>query len=158
MRTRSVWLVGALAGLAASVATEVYGLIARFAGVPMSAGSMGAPSAGPITVGMFAMGTLICTFWGTVLAVLFARFAKHPARVFLRTALALTAVSLLAPVFAAHTAVSTKIMLLVAHLLAAAIIIPVVTRHLAGRERSLTTPATTQADRGSLTTPADSVR
>jgi hypothetical protein len=157
MRTRSIWLVGALAGLAASVATEVYGLIARFAGVPMSAGSVGAPSAGPITVGMFAMGTLICTFWGTVLAALLARFAKQPARVFLWTALALTAVSLLAPVFAAHTVASTKLMLLVAHLLAAAIILPLVTRRLAAQPSPSTPTHATDRQRP-LNTPTTSTR
>jgi hypothetical protein len=67
---RPVWLVGAVAGLAAAAATELYGLAARAAGVPMSAGNVGGTTAEPITVGMFAMGTVICTFWGTVLAVL----------------------------------------------------------------------------------------
>jgi uncharacterized membrane protein YuzA (DUF378 family) len=132
---RPVWLVGAVAGVAASVATEIYGLIARAAGIPMSAGSIGAPSAGPITVGMFAMGTLICTFWGTVIAVLLNRFARRPARTFLWTAVGLTAVSFVAPVLAAHTAVSTKIMLLVGHLVAAAVVIPLVTRRLARTAR-----------------------
>jgi hypothetical protein len=131
LTNRPVWLVGAVAGVAASAATEAYGLAARAVGVPMSAGSVGAPSAGPITFGMFAMGTVICTFWGTVLAVLLARYAKQPARVFLWTAGCLTVVSLLAPVFAAHTAVPTKVMLSVAHLVAAAIVIPLVTRRLA---------------------------
>lgn len=132
---RPVWLVGAVAGVAASAATEAYGLLARAAGIPMSAGSVGAPSAGPITVGMFAMGTLICTFWGTVIAVLLKRYARRPARVFLWTAVGLTAVSLAAPVLAAHTAVSTKIMLLVAHLVAASIVIPAMTRRLARAAR-----------------------
>jgi heme A synthase len=130
LRTRPVWLVSALAGVTAAAATELYGLAARAAGIPMSAGNLGASTAGPVTVGMFAMGTLICTFWGTILAVLIARFARRPARVYQWTAVALTAVSLIAPLGAGATATSTKVMLAVGHLVAAAIIIPTVTRRL----------------------------
>jgi hypothetical protein len=127
---RPVWLVSAGAALTAAVATELYGLAARAAGVPMAAGNLGASTAGPITVGMFAMATLICAFWGTVLAVLLARFAARPARVYVWTGTALTALSLAGPLFAGDTAVSTKLMLAVGHLLAAAIIIPVVAHRL----------------------------
>jgi hypothetical protein len=128
--TRPVWLVSALAAATAAAATELYGLAARAAGIPMAAGNIGATTAGPITVGMFAMGTLICAFWGTVLAVILARYATRPARAYVRTTVALTAVSLAGPLAAGDTAASTKLMLAVAHLLAAAIIIPVVTRRL----------------------------
>ncbi len=129
-RSVPVVLVGLAAGVAASVATEVYGLLARAAGVPMAAAGLGARHAGPITVGMFAMGTLICTFWGTVLAVLLARFAARPAGTFTASALVLTAVSLYAPLSAADTALSTRLVLAVAHVLAAAIVIPALARRL----------------------------
>jgi hypothetical protein len=128
---RPVWQVSALAGLAAAVATELYGLAARAAGVPMAAAGLGSAKATPITVGMFAMGTLICTFWGTILAVVLARYAAHPARIYLRATVVLTALSLAIPLSAADTALSTRLTLAVAHLIAAAIIIPAVTRRLA---------------------------
>ncbi|QXJ22977.1 hypothetical protein AGRA3207_004063 [Actinomadura graeca] len=131
LASRPVWFACAAAGLAASAATELYGLAARAAGVPMQAGGVGAPAAEPITVGMFAMGTLICTFWGTVLALVLARFASRPSRVFVRAAVPLAVLSLVGPVAAGDTAVSTKVMLCVAHVLAAAIVIPVVARRLA---------------------------
>ena len=86
-----------LAGLTAAAATELYGLAARAVGIPMAAGNIGATTSGPITVGMFAMGTLICTFWGTVLAVLLARYATRPARAYVWTTVALTVVSLAGP-------------------------------------------------------------
>ncbi len=124
-------VVGLTAGLTAAVATELYGMAARAAGTPMAAAGVGSHRAGPITVGMFAMGTVICTFWGTVLAVVLHRYARHPARTFTVAALALTAVSLVAPLSAADTAGSTRVMLAAAHLLAAAIVIPL----LAGRLR-----------------------
>lgn len=130
MNDRPVWLASALAGLAAALATELYGLAARAAGVAMEAGNIGARTAEPITVGMFAMGTLICAFWGTVLAVLLARWAARPARTYLQVAAALAALSLVGPLAAGDTAVSTKLMLVAAHVLAAAIVIPAVTRRL----------------------------
>ncbi len=70
-----------------------------------------------------------------MLAVLIARFDRRPARVYLITTIALTAVSLLASLSAADTdtATSTKLTLAVGHILAAAIIIPPVTRRLARR-------------------------
>jgi hypothetical protein len=126
-----VWLVSLVAALAASVVTELYGQAARALGVLMSVGNIGAATAGPITVGTFTMGTLTCAFWGTILAVLLARFAAHPARTYVRVTLALTAVSLAGPLNAGATAGSTKLMLAVAHLLAAAVIIPAVARRLA---------------------------
>lgn len=132
LRSRPIWLVSASAGVAAAIATELYGVSARAAGVPMSAGNIGAATAEPISVGMFAMGTLICTFWGTLLAMLIARFATRPAHVYVRVTVVLTAVSLATPLAAGDTAVSTKFMLVAAHLLAAAIIIPTVARRLRG--------------------------
>ncbi len=129
-RARPVWQVSAVAGLAAAVATELYGLAARAAGVPMAAAGLGSAKATPITVGMFAMGTLICTFWGTILAVVLARYAAHPARIYVRATVALTALSLAIPLSAADTALSTRVTLAVAHLIAAAIIVPPVTRRL----------------------------
>jgi heme A synthase len=130
LRTRPVWLVGLCAGLAAAAVTELYGLGARAAGIPMRAGGIGADTAEPITVGMFAMGTLICSFWGIVLAVLLARYAVQPARAFIRATAVLTALSLAGPLGAVDTAGSTKLMLALAHLLAAAIVIPTVARRL----------------------------
>ncbi|MEV4757911.1 DUF6069 family protein [Micromonospora sp. NPDC049559] len=125
-----VWLVSALAGLAAAVTTELYGLVARSVGIPMYAGNVGADHAEPITVGMFAMGTVISTFWGTVLAVALARWALRPARTYLRATLALTLLSLVGPLAAGDTAWSTRLMLALAHLVAAALVIPAVTRRL----------------------------
>jgi hypothetical protein len=106
------------------------GLAARAAGVPMAAAGLGASTAGPITVGAFAIGTLSCAFWGTVLAVLLARYTARPARTYLRATVALTALSLAGPLAAADTATSTKLMLAVAHLQVAAIVIPTVAARL----------------------------
>ena len=129
---RPVWLVNWLAALAASVAVEAWGLAARAAGVPMRAAGTGSHHATPITVGMFAMGTLVVTFWFTFVVVLIGRFARNPERAYLRTALALLGLSLVVPLTAADTATSTKLTLGIAYLIAGAIIIPTVARRLRG--------------------------
>jgi hypothetical protein len=127
---RSVWQISYLSGLAASVIVETWGLAARAAGVPMRAAGLGSHHATPITVGMFAMGTMVVTFWFTFAVILLARFVKNPKRTYLHTALPLLALSLAVPLTAADTAISTKLTLAAAHLLAGAIIIPTVARRL----------------------------
>ena len=134
---RPVWQVCYLSGLAASVVVELYGLVLRGAGVPMRAAGLGSHHATPITVGMFAMGTMVVTFWFTFLVVLLARFAANPATSYLRLALPLLVLSLAVPLTAADTAFSTKLTLAVAHLIAGAVIIPTVARRLG----QLTLPA-----------------
>jgi hypothetical protein len=128
---RRVWQVCYLAALPAAVVVEVWGLIARAAGVPMRAAGLGAQHASTIYVGMFAMGTMVVTFWFTFAVIAIARFAKNPGRAYLRTVLPLLALSLLVPFSAADTALSTKFTLAAAHLMAGAIIIPVVARRMA---------------------------
>ena len=127
---RPVWQVSYLAGLAASVVVEVLGLIARAAGVPMRAAGLGSSQAGPVTVGMFAMGTMVVIFWFTFVVVLIARFARRPRRAYVALTLPLLGVSLVVPLTAADTAWSTKLLLVLAHLTAGAVIIPVVAHRL----------------------------
>ncbi|MFI9170191.1 DUF6069 family protein [Streptomyces lincolnensis] len=132
---RPVWLVGIAAMLAGAVVTEVFALVARGAGVPMSAASPGATEAADIPVGGFAGGVLFWSLAGIVLAVVLGRWAKRPARTFTVATVVLTVLSLAGPVAAPHTAVSTQIVLAVSHLVAAAVIIPVLARRLAHRDR-----------------------
>ncbi|QQM46087.1 DUF6069 family protein [Streptomyces liliifuscus] len=131
--TRPVWLVGVLATLAGAVVTEAFGLIARGAGVPMEAASPGATEAAEIPVGGFFGGVLFWSVVGIVLAVVLARWAKRPARTFVVTTVVLTALSMAGPAVAPHTATSTQVVLAVSHLVAAAVIIPVVARRLSHR-------------------------
>ena len=123
---RPVWQVSYLSGLAASVVVEAWGLAARAAGVPMRAAGLGSRHATPVTVGMFAMGTMVVIFWFTFAVIAIARFAKHPERAYLRAALPLLALSLVVPLTAADTATATKLTLAAAHLIAGAVIIPAV--------------------------------
>jgi Family of unknown function (DUF6069) len=123
---RPVWQVSYLSGLAASVVVEIWGLAARTAGVPMRAAGLGSHHATPVTVGMFALGTMVVTFWFTFAVALMARYAKNPRRAYLWTALPLLTLSLAVPLTARDTATSTKLTLAAAHLIAGAVIVPIV--------------------------------
>ena len=79
---------------------------------------------------MFAMGTMVVTFWFTFAVIVIARFARNPRRAYLRTTLPLLVLSFAVPLTAADTAISTKLTLATAHLIAGAIIIPAVARRL----------------------------
>lgn len=136
---RSTWriaLAGAAGGIAATAAVELYGAVGRAAGITMRAGAPGAHAAAPVTAGSFAIGVLICTFWGTVLAVVVARVARRPVRVFTAITILLTAASLVSPLAASHTDSSTKLFLACAHVLAATVVIPTLARQVASRSRN----------------------
>jgi hypothetical protein len=132
---RPVSQVSIAAGAAALVATEAYGAIAHAAGVPLRAAALGAPTATQVNAGWLAFGVALGTFWGTMLAVVFARHATRPARAFLATTLPLLSLSLAGPL-TAHATDATKVTLACGHLIAAAIIIPAVTCHLAAVRRA----------------------
>ncbi|MET9683431.1 DUF6069 family protein [Streptomyces coeruleorubidus] len=132
---RPVWLVGVLATLAGAVVTEAFALVARAAGVPMEAASPGAEEAAEIPVGGFVGGVVFWSAAGIVLAVVLARWAKQPARTFTVTTVVLTALSLAGPAVAPHTATSTQIVLALSHVVAAAVIIPLVARRLSHVQR-----------------------
>ncbi len=78
----------------------------------------------------FATLTAIFSVIGLVIATVQARFARHPRRAFVRTTIVLTVLSLVPDVLV-DAAVSTKLLLMLTHLVAAAIVIPVVARRLA---------------------------
>jgi hypothetical protein len=114
---RRLWKTGAVAGLAASVATLAYAAVVDAAGVSLDVGGEAIPLIG------FAQVTFVASLIGTVLAVVFARRARQPQRTFVRTTIALTAISFVPDVLAdAQTA--TKLALAFSHVVAAALVIP----------------------------------
>ena len=119
--------VGAAAG---AVVLFGYGAAAVAAHGPMHVGSPGETT--PITAASFAIGVLFSSFFGIVLAVALARWAKHPARTFQRVAIVLTVVSLWAP-FTAQTDDATRFLLAGGHVVAAFVVIPVIVRSLRTR-------------------------
>ncbi|WP_193318036.1 MULTISPECIES: DUF6069 family protein [Streptomyces] len=127
---RPVWQVGALAVVAGAVLTEAFALAARGLGVSMLAAT-GDQEPAEIPVGGFATAVLVCATVGVLLALVLARFTRRPARIFAATTGVLTALSLVPPFLTTDTATSTQLVLAVAHLVAAAVVVPPLTRRLA---------------------------
>lgn len=122
--TSPVWLVGVVAAAAGAVVAELFALAARGLDVPMDVGSIGADTAEEIPVGGFAMGVVMCSVVGIVLAVALSRWARRPARTFVVTTVVLTAVSMAGPIGAGATATATQVVLGLSHILVAAVVIP----------------------------------
>ena len=117
-----IW-TGLAAAAAASVATMAVAAAGSAAGISLDV------SSAPIPVAGFGMLTAVFSLVGLVLAVVLAPTVRDPRRVFVRTTVVLTVLSLLPDVIA-DTALSTRVLLMVTHLVAAAIVIPAVARRL----------------------------
>jgi hypothetical protein len=114
---RSIWRTAAIAGVIAAVATTAIAAVAKAADVPLVAGDM------EIQIPMFAVFTLIGAALGAVIATQLQKRNGQPRRAFVITTVVLTALSLL-PDITADATTATKLTLIGAHLVAAAVIIP----------------------------------
>jgi hypothetical protein len=119
---RSIWRTAGIAGVIAAVATTAIGGIAKAADVPLLVGEL------EVQVPAFALFTLVGAAIGALLASQLQTRAAQPRRTFLVTAVVLTALSFL-PDLTADATTATKLTLVGAHVVAAAVIIPA----LAGR-------------------------
>ncbi|MEU5785904.1 DUF6069 family protein [Micromonospora lupini] len=115
---------GVLATVAASAATMAVAAAGRAAGIGLDV------SGAPIPVTGFGVLTAVFSSVGVLLAVLLSRFARRPRRAFVRTTVVLTVLSLVPDVLA-DAGTATKALLMLTHLVAAAIVIPAVARRLA---------------------------
>jgi hypothetical protein len=122
--TRSLLGAGAVATVVASAATPVVAAAGLAAGISLDI------AGAPIPVPGFATLTAFFSVIGLVIAVVLARVARHPRRVWIRATVALTALSLVPDLIVA-AAPATKALLMLTHLVAAAIVIPAVARRLA---------------------------
>ncbi|NHC44375.1 hypothetical protein G9H72_03745 [Motilibacter sp. K478] len=121
---RLPFLLQALAAtLVASAATMTVAATGKAAGVSLDV------SGAPIPVSGFAVLTAICSAIGLVLAAVLARWAARPRRTFVRATVALTALSLV-PDLVADAAWPTRALLMLTHLVAAAVVIPTVAARL----------------------------
>lgn len=114
---------GLAATAVASGATALVAAAGHAAGISLNV------SGAPIPVSGFAMLTAIFSGIGVVLAVVLARVARRPRTVFVRTTVVLTVLSLVPDIIAEATT-ATKLLLMLTHLVAAAIVIPAVARKL----------------------------
>ncbi|MFG1658178.1 DUF6069 family protein [Micromonospora chersina] len=115
---------GVLAAVAASAATMAVAAAGHAAGVSLDLGGA------PIPVAGFGVLTAAFSLVGVVIAALLFRFARRPRRTFVRTTVVLTVLSLVPDVIA-DAGTATKVLLMLTHLVAAAIVIPAVARRLA---------------------------
>ena len=127
-RFRGLAATGLAATLAAVVATTAAAALARAAGVDFEL-----PDGGEtIPIPGFAVVTGVFSLVGIVIAAALRRWSADPAGRFMWTAVSLTAISLIPPFLAGANAATTTV-LLALHLIAAAVMIPVLTRSLRSR-------------------------
>ena len=125
----ATWSIGTVAKggipavLAACAATMAVAAAGHAAGISLEAGGA------PIPVAGFGFLTAVFSVIGLLLAVVLSRLARHPRQAFIRTTVVLTALSLV-PDAIADAGASTKALLMLTHLVAAAIVIPLVARRL----------------------------
>jgi Family of unknown function (DUF6069) len=115
---RSVWKHGVAAAVAASVTTTSLAAVASAAGV-----SFADSSGASIPIGGFAQLTLIFSLLGVGIAAVLAHRARRPRRTFLRTAVALTALSFVPDLTFGFDAASAATLISL-HTVAAAIVVP----------------------------------
>ncbi|GAA2348523.1 DUF6069 family protein [Dactylosporangium salmoneum] len=121
---------GALIGTGVAAAVVASGATMAVAAAGHAAGISLDMSGEPIPVIGFGVLTVIFSLVGVGLAATLARVARRPRRAFVRTTVVLTALSLV-PDAIADAAPATKALLMLTHLVAAAIVIPAVARRLA---------------------------
>ena len=117
--TGSLIGAGVVATALASVATSIVAAAGQAAGISLDIGGA------PIPVQGFAVLTTFFSLVGLVLAVVLSRVARRPRSTFIRTTVALTVLSLVPDVLADATP-ATQALLMLTHLVAAAIVIPAV--------------------------------
>jgi hypothetical protein len=120
-----VWKHGVASAVVASVATTVLAVLASAAGV-----SFADSSGESIPIAGFAQLTLVFSLVGAGIAAVMARRARHPRVTFVRTAVALTALSFVPDLTFGFDATSAAT-LITLHTVAAAIVVPTLAGRLA---------------------------
>ena len=122
--TSSLWKPGLVAAGVAAVATTAVVAGARLLDVPVAVDGESIPIVG------FPQMTLLFSIVGIAIAGQLARRASRPRHTFVVTTVVLLALSFV-PDVTASTGTADKLTLMLTHLVAAAIVIPVVARRLA---------------------------
>ena len=129
-RFRGLALTGVLATLVAMMATPLAAALARVVGVDFEI-----PEGGEtIPLSGFAVVTGFFSLIGVVLAAALRRWSARPAERFVQVAVSLTTISLVPPLFSGAAAASIAA-LMVLHLVAAAVMIPALSRSLRAPRR-----------------------
>lgn len=123
---------GLVAALVAMAATTLVAALAKAVGVDFAVSD-----GETIPLSGITFMTGVFSIMGVVIAAAFLRWSARPAERFLRTAVALTALSLVPPVLAGADA-ATSVTLIALHLVAAAVMIPTLARSLRDRAVGVT--------------------
>jgi len=124
--TGGVWRVGLLATVLAAAATATVAAIASAADVPLTMAGEEIPVSG------FATLTVFFSVIGVVLAWAIGRWTPRPRATFVAITVALTLVSFV-PSITSDASTATRVVLCIAHALAAAIVIPLLASRLPAR-------------------------
>lgn len=117
------------AAFVGAVVTGVFEALTRAVGVPYEFAFPGAePATMPVSGLFFAV--LEFGVVGAIIAACLTRWARQPRSTWRRTTVTLTVISLVPSLVAASTSYSTNVSLAVSHVIAAAVIIPLVARRL----------------------------
>jgi hypothetical protein len=119
----SLLLAGSAATVAAAAATALVAAGGQALGVSLDMSGASIPTSG------FAVMTVIFSVLGLVIAAALRRFARHPRTAWIRTTVALIVLSFV-PDLLADAAGATKVLLMLTHVVAAAIVIPAIARRL----------------------------
>ena len=122
----NLWRPTAAAAVVAAAASTAVAAVAHAAGVSLEIEGEAIP-----LMGFFQL-VLIFTFVGFLIACGVRRWAAKPRQTFVRTCVALTTVSFV-PDLLVSAATSTRFTLMATHLVAAAIVIPVVAARLSNK-------------------------
>jgi hypothetical protein len=119
----SLWLAGAIAVAVAAAATTVLAVAGRALGAPI------AVDGEAISLVAFPMFTVIAGAAGIALAVALNRWTRRPRPTFTVTTVVLTVLSLVPDVLV-QVSPGSRVVLMLTHLVAAAIVIPTLSRRL----------------------------
>ncbi|MFI7708931.1 DUF6069 family protein [Nonomuraea sp. NPDC049480] len=114
---------GLIAAVVAGAATAAIAAVGELAGISLVVGGT------PIPVPGFGVLTVIFSAVGLVLALVLARSVRRPRTVFVRTTVVLTVLSLVPDVLV-DAAPATRVLLMMTHVVAAAIVVPAIARRL----------------------------
>ena len=131
---RSLVRVGLVAGVLGAAGATAVAVVAKAAGVPMLAAPHGAAAGKPIPMWGFATATLMSVAVGVLLAAALARWIpRRPVGVFVTLTAALTLVSFAGPITTGHATTATRLVLGLTHVVAAAVVIPMLATWVAAR-------------------------
>jgi hypothetical protein len=124
VRISGVWKTVGVATLGAAAATEALVGLVRASGVDVAIQGQA------LKPGGCAIAVVMCMVAGAAVLAAARRWAGSPARTWVRVTVALTVLSFVPDLSVPDTAAATRIVLMSAHVVAAAIVIPAVARRL----------------------------